>query len=373
MSRIFLYVVLLIIIFHLSGCEKKTQQIYYDSKYKKEIAKARKEASVYMVINNVPGASFAVAKNGKLIYSEAIGTASKDLEVQATRKTKFRIGSTSEIFTSLMYLMMVEEGLLHPDSSIQYYLPDYPKPVFNDNERVITLNQLANHTSGIRQPTSTEKNWRGLNVTLEKSLDEFKNDPLEFAPGFVPSSSVFNYNILGLIMEKVTGIRYSQLLKSYITDSLQLANTEIDNPFRTVIGRSDFYDFNIVAQAVNSTFIDLRYRAPSEGILSNAEDLVNFGNALLYSDKISDKTKKKIFYTPELSENFQGTISNGWIVQKNLKNEIYYGKFGSIKGGGSIILIIPDIELVVAATANITSDNEIPVFKIMEPFITEEE
>lgn len=371
MRRIFLYLLLFVIIISHSSCEKKTQQIYYDSKYKTEIAKARKEASLYMIMNKVPGASIAVAKKGKIIYSEAMGTASKDLEVTATRKTKFRIGATTEIFTGLMYQMMIEEGILHPDSSIQHYLPDYPETIFNDTVRIITLDNLINHSSGIRQPKSTEKNWRGLMVTLEKSIDEFKNDPLEFVPGMYNSQSAFNYSILGLIMEKATDKRFSQLFQSYILDTLQLSNTEIDNPFRTIIGRTDFYDFNIVAQPVNSSFIDLRHRAPSEGLLSNAEDLIKFANAILYSENISDKVKEQILSISTISEDFQGTISNGWIVQKSMKDEIYYGKYGSIKGGGSIILIIPEQELVLAATVNITADNEIPIFKIMQPFLSE--
>ena len=373
MRKVFQTVLLFVIIVGLWSCEKNTQQIFYDSKYKKEIIHARKEASTYLILNNIPGASFAISKKGKLIYSEAMGTASKDLEVSATRKTKYRIGAGSELFTALIYNMMVEEGKIHPDSSIQAYLPDYPLPVFNDTVRAITIQQLLNHTSGIRVPNSTEENWRGLNVTLKESLNDFSHDQLDFVPGMYNSPSAFNYRVLGLILEEVSGKSYPQLLQSYVTDSLQLVHTEVDNPFRTIIGRTDFYDLNLVAQVVNSTFIDMRLRASSEGLLSNAEDLVKFANALLYSDKISSDIKERVFKAPLLTGNYPSSIANGWIVQKDKFGDPYYGKLGSVKGGGSIVLILPKEELVMAATVNLTSDDEIPVFNILKPFISGEE
>ncbi len=54
----------------------------------------------YLMTANVPGGSFAVFKDGKLIYSEGLGYASQELEVAATRNTKFRIGKITECFTT---------------------------------------------------------------------------------------------------------------------------------------------------------------------------------------------------------------------------------------------------------------------------------
>ena len=373
MKRGIQFLVLLAILFSFSNCEKKTRDILYDSRYKKEIIEARKEIAIYVSMNNIPGASFAVAKEGKIIYSEAMGVASKDLEVAASRKTKFRIGGISELFTSLIYQMMVENGTLNPDSAVQYYIPDYPLSYFKDYPNKITLNQLVSHTSGIRKPASNELDWTGSNVTLEKCVDNFKKYPLDFMPGYYQEQSENNYNLLGFIMEKVTGKSYYELLKTYITDSLQLTNTEIDNPFKTVTGRTDFFDFNVVAQVVNASFRDMRYRGPSDGLLSNAEDLVKFGNAILNSNLISNEIKQRLFVPTELLGEFPPTMANGWIVQKNKFDEFYYGKLGKVTGGGAIILIIPDKELVIAGTTNLTSSDEIPVFKIFAPFLTSEE
>lgn len=369
MKKFLVYALLFIILFGFSNCEKKSRNILYDTKYKKEIEEARKEAAVYMALNHIPGASIAVAKEGKIIYSEGIGLASKDLEVYATRKTKFRIGEVSELFTALIYQMMIEDGTLHPDSSIQHYLPNYPESVYKDYRYKITINQLVSHSSGIRKPQFEDLIATENNYSLEKSIDNFKNEPLDFEPGVFESPSSINYNLLGAIMEKATGKRFPELLKTYITDTLQLTNTEVDNPFRTVTGRTDFFDFNLVAQVVNATFRDMRNRAPSDGILSNAEDLVKFGNAVLYSDAISKEIKDRLFVPGELLGEFPPTMANGWFVQKNRFDEFYYGKVGGVTGGGAVLLLIPAHKLVLAITVNITSDSEIPVFRLLAPFL----
>jgi serine beta-lactamase-like protein LACTB, mitochondrial len=310
-------------------------------------------------------------KKEKIIYAEAMGLASKDLEVPANRKTKFRIGEVSELFTSLIYQMMIEDGTLHPDSSVQHYLPDYPLSVLKETQQKITISQLVNHSSGIRKSSDEELDWTKLNTTIQTGLDLFKNEPLHSIPGWYENPSVFNYNLLGAIIEKATGKSYPEVLKTYVTDTLKLTSTEVDNPFRTIIGRTDFYDYNMVSQVLNATFRDLRFRAPSEGLLSNAEDLVKFGNAILYSDAISEKIKKRLFEPVELKGDFPPTMANGWLLLKSNRGELSYGRVGGVTGGGAVLLIIPDKKLVIAGTVNLTSSDEIPVFKLIAPFLNE--
>lgn len=373
MKQAFFYVIVIALVLFFSGCEKKTNIILYDGKYKNELKKVREEISTYLVLNNIPGASLAISIDGKIIYSEGLGLASKDLQVPATRETKFRVGELSELFIGLMYQMMVENGTLHPDSTVQHYIPEYPLSVFKQTNNKITISQLVNHSSGIREPSDDEFIGTGANFTLEKSINLFKNDQLQSLPGWFEAPSAFNYNLLGTIMEKATGKHFPDLLQSYIIDSLKLTHTEIDNPFRTVIGRTDFFDYNLVAQVVNASFRDMRFRAPSEGILSNAEDLVNFGNAILFSDIISKNIKSRLFKPINLLGDFPPTMANGWVVLKNTEGNFMYGRVGGVTGGCSVLLIIPDEKLVIAGITNLNSTDEIPVFKLIEPFLKESE
>lgn len=368
MKPAILIILLLAIVIGFTNCKKQTSNIVYEKKYIDEIKKTREQMVFYLTRNAIPGASIAVAKNGQLIYSEGFGLASKELEVRATRETKFRIGKVSELFTSFIYYRMVEEGILHPDSSIQHYMPNFPVKEHN-----ITLKHLVYHTSGIRQEKYPEEDWPALNVTLQKGLDKFKNDPLISPPDLYQNNTMYNFNLLGAIMEKITNKPFRKVLNEYLIDTLNLTNTLIDNPLATIKGRSAYFDHSLISQIVNAGERDLRYCAPSQGLLSNPEDLVKLGNAILYSNLLSEETKKVMFTPVPLYNNLPSEMASGWRIYHNSEEKYFFGKSGVVTGGSAFILIYPDYDLVIASTSNLNSaikDN--PIFGIAGLFIEKE-
>ena len=129
----------------------------------------------------------------------------------------------------------------------------------------------------------------------------------------------------------------------------------------------------MVSQVIKATFEDMRYRAPSDGLLSNAEDLVKFGEAILNSEKISNQIKERLFMPAKLLGEIQTTAANSWFVQKDKYGELYYGKIGDVTGDGSVLLVIPEEKLVIAVTINLTSNEEIPVFTLFNSFLEKPE
>ncbi|MCY1722751.1 serine hydrolase [Prolixibacteraceae bacterium Z1-6] len=358
-------VLLFSVLFGLSNCKKPENDILYNKKYIKEIKAARKDLGYYLGSNFIPGASIAVMKDGELIYSEGIGYASKDLDVRANRSTKFRIGNTSELFTNVIYQKLVEEGILHPDSSVQHYYPEFPEKAYK-----ITVNDLAQQISGIRDPNSNETNQQGLNVKLEKGLEQVINEPLKTPPGVYQTTGFFNYNLLGVVMKKATQMSYSKLLEKYVTDTLNLSNTVMDNPFLTIKNRSDFYDQNYIAQVVNETTRDLRYRSPSDGLLSNAEDLAKLGNTILNSDYLSEETRANLWQAIPLYNDIPSQVANAWMLLIDNEGNKIYGKAGSVSGGSSSLVIYPDENLIVAFACNLTMPTDkTPIFNVAKYFL----
>lgn len=356
---------LICIMLSFAQCHRSESDTLYNRRFIDEIKAARQDIIFYMSGNFIPGGTFAIAREGKIIYSEGLGLASKDLEVPVNRQTKFRIGEISELFTSLIYHKMVENGTLHPDSSARFYFPDFPEKRYP-----IALHHLINQTSGIRQPSEEERDWRGLNVSLKKGIDTFKNDSLVAPPGMYQIPGIFNYNLLGAIMENKTGKTLQSILEEYVTDTLGLKNTIIDNPFITIKNRSDFYDHNYISQVINATTRDMRFRGPSEGMLSNAEDLVKLGNALLFSDYFTEELKSKLFTPVLLHQNMQARMANGWILMNDNQGRTIYGKSGSVTGGSAALLVYPEEKLVVACATNQGSvSDDCPVFKMASHFL----
>ncbi|MDD4144116.1 MAG: serine hydrolase [Prolixibacteraceae bacterium] len=352
----------------LFSCRQTANDILYDRKYMKEIKQSRKQAAMFLTSNFIPGGNFAVAKDGKIIYSEGLGLASKDLEVPATRDTRFRIGELSELLTSTIFYKMVESGTLHPDSAVQHYYPEFPEKQFR-----LPVKHLLYHTSGIKPAQENEQYINSNTTSIQKGIDFFKNDTLVVSPGVYEFHTIYNYNLLGAIMEKVSNKKFSEILKEYVTDTLYLENTVPDNPFSTIPGRSNFFDYNLMSQTVNAVTRDLRYCAPSVGLLSNAEDLVKFGNALLYSEFFSEDMKKKLFEPYLLNGKVPTQMSNGWFVMNDRSGRTIYGKSGGVAGGGASLIIYPEEKLVVACAINLTSlTEEYPVFEIAANFLPED-
>nr|WP_319268033.1 serine hydrolase domain-containing protein [uncultured Draconibacterium sp.] len=369
MMRAIQVFILFFVVITLTNCKKSETDIVYDKKYIDEIKEVRKELSFYMRNNFIPGAQIAISKNGKMIYSEGIGLASKDLEVKTTRDTKFRIGSLSELYTTLIYLKMVEDGTLIPDSTIQHYLPEFPK-----KKLPVTVKNLKDHTSGIREMNSRESGWQGLNVTLKKGLEIFQDDELMAPPGAFQKESRLNFNLLGAVMEEASGKNFYELLEQYVTDTLHFENTCPDNAFTSIKGRTDFFDHNVIAQVVNAISIDMRWRAPSDGLLSSAEDLVKLGNIYLNSHYLNDSTRAHIFEPAILNNNQPSQFANGWIILHNRQGKTAYGREGFVRGGSSAMLIYPEEELVIAYTSNLTQERaNSPLFEIADFFIPKPE
>ncbi len=364
-SRVLKLFVLLVLFLNFQGCKKNNTDVVYDRSYIDEIKAARKDVTFFMARNFIPGLNVAISKEGKIIYSEGLGLASKDLEVPAKRSTKFRIGEVSEVFTALLYHILVENGTLHPDSSVQVYFPEFP-----EKEYKIPIRHLVQQTSGIREPNTEEIDWPGLNISIKNGIENFRDDTLLVPPGTFQIPTMFNYNLLGAVLEKATGLHYHNILKKYVTDTLGLENTIVDNPFTVIKGRSDYFDHNFVAQIMHATYRDMRYRAPSEGLLSNAEDLVKFGNALLYSEYLSEHIKAGLFEPVMLDSNVPAPMTNGWILLEDRSGRKFYGKSGSVTGGSATILIYPEDELVIACATNLSSISEdLPVFLMAGHFL----
>jgi CubicO group peptidase (beta-lactamase class C family) len=159
--------------------------------------------------NRVPGIAIAVVEGDKVTYLKGYGIADPSMR-PVTPQTPFLLGSTSESFTALAVLQLVEQGKLDLDAPVRKYLPWFSMRDGaggkNASDR-ITLRQLLHHTSGIPNPTSEialVHNNR-LADALEKQVRSFSQAELAHPPGSGMEYANANYQIAGLIMQTVSG------------------------------------------------------------------------------------------------------------------------------------------------------------------------
>lgn len=162
------------------------------------------------------------ADRGKVVLAKGYGHANVEWQAPNAPDIKFPIASITKQFTAMLVLQDVAAGRLRLDATISDYLPGYPA----ETGRRITIRQLLNHTAGIPEYT-----WTGDLIEAqvpdrpEQFLKRFSHLPLVFQPGTSFAYSNSGYYVLGVILERVNGKPYEQLLHERILDPLGMKDS----------------------------------------------------------------------------------------------------------------------------------------------------
>jgi CubicO group peptidase (beta-lactamase class C family) len=163
-----------------------------------------------------------VAENGKAIYKKSFGFADKKNKIPNSESSRFNIASISKTFTAVAILQLKEKGKLNIDDAVKKYLPEFP---FAD----ITVRHLLSHTSGM--PDYELFNDIGgeriiTNQDVLPNLNKWKK-PLPFKPGEKLEYSNVNFQLLALIIEKVSGRKFVDYMQANIFSKAKMSDTYI--------------------------------------------------------------------------------------------------------------------------------------------------
>jgi CubicO group peptidase (beta-lactamase class C family) len=166
-----------------------------------------------------------VAKDSRVVLHEAYGFADRDAQVPNRKDTKFNLGSINKIFTRVAVHRLVREGRLSLDDPIKKFLPDYPNA---EAAEKVNIRQLLHMTSGIgdffgdRYDAAPKETI----LTLRDYLPLFADKPLEFPPGTSNRYSNGGYVVLGLIIEKASGLDYYAYVRETIFKPCGMTDTD---------------------------------------------------------------------------------------------------------------------------------------------------
>lgn len=214
----------------LTGCQKDGDTPQPDI-VQKDIATIDAQIVQYMSTYKVPGASLAISKDGKLVYSKGYGFADQGSQEAVTVHHRFRIASISKTLTSIAIMNMMEESALSLDDKVfgeQGILgttfgtkPYYPYLL------KITVRDLLQHTGGGWRNFIDDPCFLHPDFTSEQLISwGLDNVALAYEPGTHFHYSNFGYLILGRIIEKLTGETYENYVKSILAP-LGAIRTEI--------------------------------------------------------------------------------------------------------------------------------------------------
>lgn len=171
-----------------------------------------------------------VIKHGKIIYQQALGFADYNTKRSLNDSSVFELASLSKQFTAMGIMICKEKGLLSYDDNIKKYFPGLPY----DN---ITIRNLLTHTSGLPgYEEQFEKNWDRKKIAFNKDvidvLEKLK-DTLFFKPGIKWKYSNTGYVLLASIIEKVSGMSYTEFMKKNIFQPLAMTHSFVLNTRRS--------------------------------------------------------------------------------------------------------------------------------------------
>lgn len=248
-----------------------------------------------------------VIVGGELALSESFGCADCENNIAATPDNIYRIGSISKTMTSTVLALLVEDGTVSLDDPVSKYVPEFaelidPQGYMSD----ITLRHLANHTSGLAREPGLEGAASGpIGLWKEKILSSIPTTAIRTKPGTNYSYSNIGYGILGLAMERATGVPFMELLNSKLFEPLEmttstfiLSATQLEDMTKGYQQIRDSEEFDAAGPA--SDHDGRGYKVPNGGVYTTLSDLSKYLNALSgQSDVYSNEVNSLIYSYPQ--------------------------------------------------------------------------
>lgn len=288
--------------------------------------------------NNKFMGSVVVKKNGNLLYSRSVGYVDADKKIKADKDSKYRIGSISKTFTSVLVMKGVEEKKIDLNKTIDNYFPTIK------NAGRITIKQLLYHRSGIHNFTDDEEylTWNTQQKTEKEMIEIISKSGSDFDPNSKAEYSNSNFVLLTYILQKEFQKNYSELIQQYIATPLQLKNTYLGGKINSTNNECKSYTF-IGSWNVESE-TDISIPLGAGGIVSTPIDIATFSDALFGGKLISDKSV-------ELMKTIKDDYGIG-LFKIPFYDKIGYGHTGGIDGFSSVFSHFDDGEISFAMCSN---------------------
>ena len=287
-------------------------------------------------ISGTPGISVAVISDSQTHFFNAGHTSVRNQSNSTfvSEHTLYGIGSLSKAFTAVGILLLEEQGLLSASDRIEDHLPWFSL-TYKNEVVAVTIQQLLNNTSGLTQTHSDARRGEGTDM-LRRTVEPFVGARLDFAPGTAYAYANANFNILGLIIEAVSGQSYEAFMKEQVFEPLGL--------HETFLYHSDVIATGRMAQGHRHSFLlTFPYDAPIYGgmkptgfITSSAADMARWmGIHLGVIEDIPDIFIRVIERTHQVDAQGHSTgipghpnefYTNGWINDSDIRRLAHTGQ-----------------------------------------------
>jgi len=247
-----------------------------------------------------PGCAVGVEQGGKRVLTKAYGMADLEFGMPITPETIFEAGSVSKQFTAAAIAVLASQGKLSLDDDVHKFLKDLP-----DYGTPITLRQMLNHTSGLREWSDIVELQGWPRTTRAISQDYaaqaiFRQKSLNFTPGAEYLYSNSNYVLLALVVERASGMSLEKFTRDNLFGPAGMTHTAWRGDFtRIVPGRAQAYGKG----EDGAWHLDM----PFENVIGHAGLLTTVGDLLRWNEALTHPPESFKGWVPRMTE---GGVTN---------------------------------------------------------------
>ncbi len=316
-------------------------------------ALAEKALEKLIVEHKAVGAVGGVTQGNDMEWTASHGYMDFKNSKKANTTMLTRIASIAKPMTAIAVMQLYEKKLIQLDDPIQMYINE----LSNLETQGITIRQLLNHSSGIKAYASKKefKDSKNYN-SLTEAMHVFIDRSLHNTPGKSYHYSTYNYVVLGVLIERVSGERFEDYMKKYIWNKADMKHTGIEKYGKNYTNKTKLYlkNKNGNAKQVKKEN-NLSNRTPGGGFYSSLDDVLKFGQAVLNNTLIKPETLALMLQNNGLKKD-ENPYGMGWFMYGSKPNpEVVFGHSGGQTGASSQLLIIPSQQKVIVVLCN-TSD-----------------
>jgi CubicO group peptidase (beta-lactamase class C family) len=298
---------------------------------------------------HIPGLSLAIVSGGRVIKTAGYGFANVELGARATTNTVYELASMSKQFAAASILLLAQDGKVALDSPISKYLDGTP-----GTWKAISVRQLLTHTSGLAREgiKTTDKDGRA-DFTREEVFKAAAALPLDAAPGERFSYSNLGYNLLALIVERVSGKSYGDFLQERIFGPLGMRSSRLNDLHAILPNRACGYVYSQGRLRIGEPTSPTLYFGAG-AIVSTVLDLAKW-DAALYTDRLLHADmKREMASVTRLNGGRTAAYGFGWFVG-SLHGHPRMSHDGLLSGFRTYIARFPDDRLTLILLTNQSS------------------
>jgi CubicO group peptidase (beta-lactamase class C family) len=286
--------------------------------------------------------SVLVTKNDEVLFEQSYGFANLEWNVRHTPASKFRLGSITKQFTAAAILLLEERGQLKTDDPVSKYLPDTPAAW-----EKVTIHHLLTHTSGIPSFTSFPdyNTWKLSANDAAKTVNHFRDRPLEFQPGEKFAYSNSGYVLLGYVIERVSGKSYATFVRENLLQSLGMSDSGYDSNAEILPQRVSGYESGPNGLR-NASFIDMHVPHAAGALYSTPRDLLRWTQGLFGGKLLSPAALAKMI-TPNKSDYACGLFVHSVGGRKLIEHS------GGIDGFNTHLAYYPAEKITIVVLSNV--------------------